>query len=94
MKGDALDHKALIREAYKIDGITAADCRAIFFDWALSLPDEANTQDTLHLLYERHAVGHEDHPMSVVLHEGMQNISVTGQRSGTRRGGRKARVAN
>ena len=40
MKGDPrLDPKGLIREAYRIEGITAAQCRSIFLDWALSLPD-------------------------------------------------------
>ena len=36
---DPLDPKGLIREAYRIDGITAGECRSIFLDWALSLPD-------------------------------------------------------
>ena len=40
-KGDALDRKGLIEEAYKIDGITAAECRSIFLDWALSYDGEA-----------------------------------------------------
>ena len=37
---DPNDHKGLIREAYRIDGITLPECRSIFLDWALSLPAE------------------------------------------------------
>ena len=33
------DPKGLIREAYRIEGITLGECRSIFLDWALSLPD-------------------------------------------------------
>jgi hypothetical protein len=35
----AEDPKGLMREAYRIDGITGGECRTIFLDWALSLPD-------------------------------------------------------
>jgi hypothetical protein len=34
---DPLDPKGLIREAFRIDGITDAECRSIFVDWALSV---------------------------------------------------------
>ena len=47
MKGDALDPKGLIYEAYRIDGITAAECRSIFLDWALSMPVETDTKATI-----------------------------------------------
>ena len=33
------DPRNLIREAYRIEGITLADCRSIFLDWALGLKD-------------------------------------------------------
>ena len=35
---DPNDHKGLILEAYRIEGITLPECRSIFLDWALSLP--------------------------------------------------------
>ena len=34
---DMADPKGLIREAFRIDGITASECRSIFVDWALSV---------------------------------------------------------
>ena len=36
---DPLDPKGLIRESYRIEGITEGECRSVFLDWALSLPD-------------------------------------------------------
>ena len=39
MDRDPLDHKNWMREAFRIEGITPEDCRSIFLDWALSLPD-------------------------------------------------------
>ena len=38
MKGNALDPKGLIAESYRIEGISAEQCRSIFVDWALSMP--------------------------------------------------------
>ena len=39
--GEADDPKGLIREAYRIDGIGAGECRSIFMDWALSIDGAA-----------------------------------------------------
>ena len=33
-RGDAADPKRLVAEAYRIEGITEAECRSIFLDWA------------------------------------------------------------
>ena len=35
---DDIDKSGLIREAYRIDGITPPECRSIFVDWAIKLP--------------------------------------------------------
>jgi len=85
-KGDALDRKGLIEEAYKIDGITAAECRSIFLDWALSF--DGDVAVGIAAVIEKHAGEPTDHPMSVVLREG-QAPPVAPKR----RGGRRARVA-
>ena len=45
MKGDALDPKALIREAYNIKDISAAECRSIFLDWVLTIPSQEDMRD-------------------------------------------------
>lgn len=81
-KGDANDPKGLIREAYNIEGITAAECRSIFVDWALSV--QVPTQEALPILLERHGAG--GHPMTAVLREGMETTATP-----RRRGGWKAR---
>ena len=87
MKGDTLDPKALIQEAYRIEGITGPECRSVFLDWALSHPVGFDTRSALLALIERHGTGAEDHPMTTVLREGLQTAQAKG-----RRGGRQARV--
>ena len=56
------DPKGLIREAYRIDGITLAECRSIFLDWALSLPAEADTTPAIERLSAHYGPDHPDHP--------------------------------
>ncbi len=86
-KGDALDPKGLIEEAYKIDGIGAPECRSIFLDWALSYQGVA--RDGITALLARHGLEPDDHPMTQTLRAGLGA-------SGTpkRRGGRSGRVPN
>ena len=80
LKGDAFDPKGLIAEAYKIDGITAAECRSIFLDWALNL--EGDSTSALNILLERH--GQDDHPMTQVLREGLSASAKPRRRGGWR----------
>ena len=80
----ALDPKALIYEAYRIDGITAGQCRSIFLDWALTLPDGTEIQQALHGLLDRHAKTAPDHPMTSVLREGLTGIATPHRRGGWR----------
>ena len=84
MKGDTFDPKALITEAYKIEGITLDECRSVFLDWALSLPDEVRPQDYLVALLARHTPGALDHPMTQVMKDGLQTISAPKRRGGWR----------
>ncbi|UWQ94106.1 hypothetical protein K3728_10150 [Rhodobacteraceae bacterium M385] len=82
---DPNDPKGLIREAFKIEGISAPECRSIFVDWALSV--QANDHaPMIEALLERYAAEPADHPMKVVLAEGLADKPPTG-----RRGGRAAR---
>lgn len=81
------DPKGLIREAFAIDGIGAEECRSIFVDWALSLPEGADTPATLDRLVARHTATEPDHPMTAILREGQQPPARTG-----RRGGRRGRM--
>jgi hypothetical protein len=81
------DPKGLIRESYAIEGITAAECRSIFVDWALSLPVDADMPDAIRTVLAQYAIAEPDHPMSVVLRDGLQSGPLA-----RRRGGRAARL--
>ena len=82
---DPDDPRGLIREAYRIEGIGAGECRSIFLDWALFLPDAVDREAAIGRLLRRH--GMEGHPMTEVLRAGLEAPVRTG-----RRGGRKARL--
>lgn len=82
---DPADPKGVIRESYLIDGIQVEECRSIFMDWALSLPEGADTPGMLDVLIERHATAEPEHPMSGILHEGREGM-VKPERRGGRRG--------
>jgi len=86
-RGDALDPKGLIREAYRIDGIDEGECRSIFLDWALSLPQEREVPAALEALVARHAAQAPDHPMTAVLRAGLAQAERPRRRGGWR--GRK-----
>jgi hypothetical protein len=83
----AADPKGLIRESYRIEGITAEECRSIFLDWALSLAAGVLAADASARLIAEYASGQEGHPMTPVLQAG---LAAPGR--GQRRGGRAARA--
>ena len=72
---DPNDHKGLIREAYRIDGITLPECRSIFLDWALSLPADRDQKQALNDLHAAYVALAADHPMTQVLAEGLQSAN-------------------
>ena len=80
------DPRNLIREAYRIEGITLADCRSIFLDWALGLKDGQEAQGAAKELLDHYAAQPSDHPMTVVLSE-----AVSGKATARRRGGASGR---
>jgi hypothetical protein len=84
MKGDALDPKALIFESFRMEGITASECRTIFLDWALSLPVEHDTASSLKLLIEKYAADNPDHPMMDVMRQGLTTMGAPRRRGGWR----------
>ncbi len=90
MKGDRFDPKALIREAYRIEGISEPECRSIFMDWALSLPEGMEAVEALPALVARHAEAEPAHPMSAVLREGLARGDGPRRRGGWR--GRRGRA--
>ncbi|WP_209424891.1 hypothetical protein [Pararhodobacter sp. SW119] len=86
---DPDDPKGLIRESYRIEGISAAECRSILVDWALSLPAGADPQAAMARLLDRYGMEAGDHPMSRLLGVGAQTPSA----QPSRRGGRAGRMA-
>ena len=80
------DPKGLIYEAYRIEGITPSQCRSIFLDWALSLPEGCEANDAIPFLLHKHGADTPDHPMSEVLQQGLTQLT-----SPRRRGGWRAR---
>ncbi|MWD26157.1 hypothetical protein E0K89_001540 [Aquicoccus sp. SCR17] len=87
MKGDGDDPRALIREAYRIEGITEADCRVIFLDWAMGQPEETPAEPAIRRLLDRYGPAEPDHPMTRVLEESFGEAETP-----RRRGGRRARL--
>ena len=80
------DPKGLVRESFRIDGITLPECRSIFLDWALSLPAGAPVAQAIAALTAEYG-SHGGHPMLAVMAEALAHSAATG-----RRGGRAARV--
>ena len=68
----AADPRGLIREAYRIEGITEAECRSIFFGWLFGIEEEGtdNLVNLVATLHHHYATDHPNHPMTHVLAEG------------------------
>ncbi|MEM1346894.1 MAG: hypothetical protein AAGI34_20270 [Pseudomonadota bacterium] len=82
------DPRALIDEAYRIEGLWPEDARSIFFDWALGLPTGEDPAAAASRLLAHHGAQPAEHPMSVLLRE-----AAAGQGARPRRrGGRAART--
>lgn len=84
---DPLDPKELILESYRIDGITAGECRSIFLDWALSVPVGADPLEQVRALLVRYADQPADHPMTQTLLAALKDAAPA-----RRRGGRAGRL--
>lgn len=81
---DQHDPRGLIGEAYKIDGIGMAECRSIFFDWALSQP-QGGEAEAVSVLLANYGAEAPDHPMTAVLREGLAGEAAPkGRRGGAR----------
>lgn len=81
------DPKGLVRESYRIEGITLGECRSVFLDWALSLPAGQPPGPALEVLIAGYGTTAPNHPMTQVLHEGVAPAGPP-----VRRGGRAGRV--
>lgn len=83
------DPKGLIRESYRIDGITGGECRSIFLDWAINVPIGADTLEQVRFLLGVYGADQPDHPMTETLKNALEEPPKAG-----RRGGRAARVGS
>ncbi|MGR3711711.1 MAG: hypothetical protein ACU0A6_01120 [Shimia sp.] len=84
MAKDKFDPKGLIAESYKIEGVTAGECRSIFLDWALSLNADLDPKTALPELINRHVALAPEHPMNAVLQEGLVQMQAPKRRGGWR----------
>jgi hypothetical protein len=87
MRLEEADPKGLVRESYRIEGITPGECRSVFMDWALSLPVNASFPAALHTVIAEYALAEPDHPMTQVLKDGLATPETP-----RRKGGRAARL--
>ena len=81
------DPKGLIRESYRIDGITLPECKTIFFDWAIQILVSASPADHIEFCISYYGVDLPDHPMTSVLKSALKPSPKI-----RRRGGRSGRV--
>lgn len=84
MNKDPLDPKGLIREAYNIEGIAKPECRSIFLDWALSLPEGYESREAILAMLDKYRDANPDHPMTEVLTEGLETAKAPRRRGGWR----------
>lgn len=85
---DPFDPKGLMKDAFIIDGITVSECRSIFLDWVLGVPEGRDIRKEVAVLIA-HYKGLTDpaHPMIVTLASALE-VSEQPRR----RGGRQSRV--
>lgn len=86
-KGDlAIDPRGLIFESYRMDGIRIEECRSIFLDWALGQPIDVDMMAALEVLKGEYVAANPDHPMNLVIEEGLSRSAV----APTKRRGRRS----
>ena len=88
---DPLDPKGLIRESFRIEGISPGECRSILLDSALGLPIDLDSETSRMQLADRYGAKHPDHPMTLVLREGGTTGAPGDTARPRRRGGWRAR---
>ena len=87
MKVEEVDPKGLIRESYRIEGITPPECKTIFFDWAVQVPQAADPAAHIAFCIAHYGAEQPDHPMTAVLQAALAPAPEK-----VRRGGRAGRV--
>ena len=87
MKVEDVDPKGLIRESYRIEGITPPECKTIFFDWAIQVPETVDPAAHIAFCISHYGAEQPDHPMTAVLEAALAPAPKK-----IRRGGRAARI--
>ncbi len=82
------DPRGVIAESFRIEGISAPECRSIFLDWALEPKGTAALKAAATALNALYAPRYPDHPMTLILQDAMRAPMPTPKR----RGGRRARA--
>lgn len=78
------DPRGLIYESYRIEGITDAQCRSIFFDWALGMDAARDSSADIQVLLDLYGESQPEHPMTAVLRDGLQGAEKPRRRGGWR----------
>ena len=78
------DPRGVIAEAFRMSDLGEAECRSIFLDWVLGLPDEADVAGRARALLARHEAP-ADHPMTPVLQSASSDAGPPRRRGGRRR---------
>ena len=89
---DPVDPKGLIRESYRIEGISLPECRTIFLDWAISVPVGEDPAVWIETLLATYGPSNADHPMTDVLNEALMPSERAGRRGGARARRQKAKT--
>lgn len=81
---DELDPKGLVRDSFLIENITSGQCRSIFLDWALSLPEAIDSKDAITALLVKYETQYPNHPMTDVMQSGIADMGRPKRRGGWR----------
>lgn len=79
---DIADPRGLIHESYRIDGISEAECRSVFLDWAIGVPIGVDSTAYVKKLIGQYGDQHPDHPMTNVLRAALNEPVRRGRRGG------------
>lgn len=80
----AADRRGLIRESYRIEGISPGECRSIFLDWALGLSPDLDQRAAIEALIAHYGAARPDHPMTAVMRDGLLEPQTPRRRGGYR----------
>ena len=80
-----LDPRGVIAEAYKIEGISAPECRSIFLDWALEPREVGELRRAAQTLAKQFS-NMPTHPMTLILKEAAVELTAAPKRRGGRSG--------